>query len=59
MEDAAHSPLMRSPSVDDEADIELNSSNQDLEESDLQDPTILLWLLVFSAGISGLLFGYE
>jgi SP family myo-inositol transporter-like MFS transporter 13 len=59
MADSAHEPLMR-PSPDDE-----NHESQDVDLSDvsllleknLVNPGIFVWLLTFSAGISGLLFG--
>ncbi|CZT13881.1 related to myo-inositol transporter [Rhynchosporium agropyri] len=61
MADSAEEPLMR-PSPSDE--------NEDIDQVDLSDvsllleknlrhPGIFVWLLTFSAGISGLLFGYD
>jgi SP family myo-inositol transporter-like MFS transporter 13 len=60
MADAAEEPLMgheadynedRNPNADDLVDVSL------LLEKNLQRPGIFVWLLTFSAGISGLLFG--
>lgn len=59
-ENAADSPLLCATTEDDEGnDIELQYLNDDTTERDLKRPSLLLWVLVFSAGISGLLFGYE
>jgi SP family myo-inositol transporter-like MFS transporter 13 len=59
MADAADQPLMGQQSGDDarsseEADLPNVSL---LPEKDLGQPGIYVWLLTFSAGISGLLFG--
>ncbi|RDW62690.1 general substrate transporter-8 [Coleophoma crateriformis] len=59
MADAADEPLMRH-SVDDEAtqDVDLSDVSLLLEKN-LKHPGIYVWLLTFSAGISGLIFGYD
>ena len=59
MADSAEEPLMRHEAgvvelVDDDRDI--NDVSQLLEKN-LRSPSIFVWLLTFSAGISGLLFG--
>lgn len=56
---AADLPLLCPTSQDEENDIELQHLSEDTTERDLKKPSLLLWVLVFSAGISGLLFGYE
>ncbi|KAI9794796.1 MAG: Bud site selection protein 6 [Peltula sp. TS41687] len=59
-EAAADSPLICATSRDDdEDDIELQTLSEHATEQDLKRPSLLLWVLVFSAGISGLLFGYD
>jgi len=54
---SAEAPLMQreSLSVLDRSGTE----NDDLREQDLTSPSWFIWALTFSAGISGLLFGYE
>lgn len=48
---SASAPLMRPDSIEPET--------PELREQDLTSPTLFIWALTFSAGISGLLFGYE
>ncbi|KAK0109017.1 hypothetical protein ONS96_002851 [Cadophora gregata f. sp. sojae] len=61
MADSAEEPLMRNAS----AEIAEESPDMDrddvslLLEKNLKKPGIFVWLLTFSAGISGLLFGYD
>ena len=52
---SAEAPLMRQDSVDVQNDDDIG----DLREQDLTSPSWFIWALTFSAGISGLLFGYE
>lgn len=54
---SAEAPLMlrESLSVHDRT----GTGNGDLREQDLTSPSWFIWALTFSAGISGLLFGYE
>lgn len=56
---SAEQPLMRGVEAEDETTTnELVESDVDLLlEKNLQSPTLFVWLLTFSAGISGLLFG--
>jgi SP family myo-inositol transporter-like MFS transporter 13 len=56
MADSAHEPLMRPLSPDEHPDEDLNDVSLLLEKN-LVNPGIFVWLLTFSAGISGLLFG--
>jgi hypothetical protein len=57
MADTAVEPLMGRPQNDDEAeDVELSDVSLLLEKN-LKNPGVFVWLLTFSAGISGLLFG--
>ncbi|KAH8599309.1 MFS sugar transporter-like protein [Bisporella sp. PMI_857] len=57
MADSAEEPLMRNENVDDQNDDLTDVSL--LLEKNLRQPGIFVWLLTFSAGISGLLFGYD
>ncbi|MCJ1361693.1 hypothetical protein MMC16_000793 [Acarospora aff. strigata] len=52
---SAEAPLMRQDSVDVQNDDDIG----DLREQDLTSPSWFIWALTFSAGISGLLFGYD
>jgi hypothetical protein len=53
----AEEPLMRDePSRDEAQDVDLSDVDLLLEKN-LHHPGIFVWLLTFSAGISGLLFG--
>ncbi|KAG0652795.1 Myo-inositol transporter 2 [Hyphodiscus hymeniophilus] len=55
----AEEPLMRRESNDDEGhDVDLSDVSLLLEKN-LRHPGIFVWLLTFSAGVSGLLFGYD
>lgn len=59
MADSAEEPLMRRVSAEEEQghpDVDLNDVSLLLEKN-LRNPGIFVWLLTFSAGISGLLFG--
>lgn len=57
MDDTADQPLMRRSSQD-EAQDEIDLSDVSLLlEKNLRNPGLFVWLLTFSAGISGLLFG--
>lgn len=59
MADAAQEPLMRHESGDEDhdgQDVDLSDVSLLLEKN-LVNPGIFVWLLTFSAGISGLLFG--
>ncbi|KAG4440699.1 hypothetical protein IFR05_003845 [Cadophora sp. M221] len=61
MADSAEEPLMRHASADeteDNLDVDLSDVSLLLEKN-LRNPGIFVWLLTFSAGISGLLFGYD
>ncbi|KAH9213428.1 general substrate transporter [Leptodontidium sp. 2 PMI_412] len=61
MADSAEEPLMRHASADeteDNPDVDLSDVSLLLEKN-LRNPGIFVWLLTFSAGISGLLFGYD
>ena len=42
-----------------EEDSALRDDDWENQEASLTRPTIFLWLLTFTAGVSGLLFGYE
>ena len=61
MADTAEEPLMRhepGDDDDDDASHEVDLSDVSLLlEKNLRNPGIFVWLLTFSAGISGLLFG--
>jgi SP family myo-inositol transporter-like MFS transporter 13 len=59
MADTAEEPLMRHESAnDDEASQDVDLSDVSLLlEKNLRHPGFFVWLLTFSAGISGLLFG--
>ncbi|KAL3425814.1 myo-inositol transporter 1 [Phlyctema vagabunda] len=59
MADSAEEPLMR-PSIEDEPvhDVDLSDVSLLLEKN-LRHPGVYVWLLTVSAGISGLLFGYD
>jgi len=60
MADSAEEPLMRLEAGE---EIERANPNGDINdvsqllEKNLRNPSIFVWLLTFSAGISGLLFG--
>jgi SP family myo-inositol transporter-like MFS transporter 13 len=62
MTDQAHEPLIESGGEEQE-DLDEQYPNHDMHdelrllEDDLRHPGLLVWLLTFSAGISGLLFG--
>lgn len=61
MADSAEEPLMRHESGNDDEpsnDVDLTDVSLMLEKN-LKHPGIFVWLLTFSAGISGLLFGCE
>jgi len=51
-------PLMRQEPTE-AHDGTRTTENSDLREQDLTTPSLFIWALTFSAGISGLLFGYE
>ena len=54
---SAEQPLMRREDDDDEhEDVDLSDVDLLLEKN-LRNPGLFVWLLTFSAGISGLLFG--
>lgn len=55
MADTANEPLM-GHSADNDEDPALNDVSLLLEKN-LKNPGVFVWLLTFSAGISGLLFG--
>jgi MFS transporter, SP family, solute carrier family 2 (myo-inositol transporter), member 13 len=59
MADSADEPLMRhEPDTDDDPAIDVDLSDVSLLlEKNLRHPGLFVWLLTFSAGISGLLFG--
>jgi len=59
MADSADEPLMRhEPETDDDPAVDVDLSNVSLLlEKNLRHPGLFVWLLTFSAGISGLLFG--
>lgn len=52
----ADEPLMRHEPSNDEEDVDLSDVSLLLEKN-LRHPGVFVWLLTFSAGISGLLFG--
>ena len=54
-DDAADAPLIGQTLNHDEHDEESSDST----ESALRRPSLFIWTLTFTAGISGLLFGYE
>ncbi len=56
MADPADEPLMRHETEDAAVDVDLNDVSLLLEKN-LRHPGLFVWLLTFSAGISGLLFG--
>jgi hypothetical protein len=59
-EDAAEEPLMRGDNQDaDDGEHRLDepSTAMPRRESELHSPGVWMWMLAFSAGISGLLFG--
>ncbi|TVY19520.1 Myo-inositol transporter 1 [Lachnellula arida] len=58
MADTAEEPLMGHSTDNYEEDVDLTSVSLLLEKN-LKNPGIFVWLLTFSAGISGLLFGYD
>ena len=53
---SAEQPLMRRDEEGEEEDIDLSDVDLLLEKN-LRNPGLFVWLLTFSAGISGLLFG--
>ncbi|PBP20439.1 hypothetical protein BUE80_DR008821 [Diplocarpon rosae] len=55
MADSAEEPLIRHESAN---DVDLSDVSLRLEKN-LRNPGIFVWLLTFSAGLSGLLFGYD
>jgi SP family myo-inositol transporter-like MFS transporter 13 len=58
MADTANEPLIRHSLGDEEEENDVNPNDVSvLLEKNLQHPGIFVWLLTFSAGISGLLFG--
>jgi SP family myo-inositol transporter-like MFS transporter 13 len=59
MADSADEPLMRhEPENDDDPAVAVDLSDVSLLlEENLRRPGLFVWLLTFSAGISGLLFG--
>ncbi|EPE29508.1 MFS general substrate transporter [Glarea lozoyensis ATCC 20868] len=62
MADTAEEPLMGQSSHEDDLDAtdEVDLSDVSLLlEKNLRHPGVFVWLLTFSAGISGLLFGYD
>lgn len=54
---SAEAPLMRGESLS--VHDRTRTEDGDLREQDLTSPSWFIWALTFSAGISGLLFGYE
>ncbi|TVY47093.1 Myo-inositol transporter [Lachnellula occidentalis] len=58
MADTAEEPLMGHSIDNYDEDVDLSSVSLLLEKN-LKNPGIFVWLLTFSAGISGLLFGYD
>lgn len=52
----AEQPLMRREGEEEEEDVDLSDVDLLLEKN-LRNPGLFVWLLTFSAGISGLLFG--
>lgn len=52
---SAEVPLMRQDSFE----AQHPDGNREFREEDLTSPSRFIWALTFSAGISGLLFGYE
>ena len=59
MADSVEEPLMRHEVGEVEhtnADLDIDDASQLLEKN-LRKPSLFVWLLTFSAGISGLLFG--
>ncbi|KAG9246772.1 general substrate transporter [Calycina marina] len=56
MAESVEAPLM--PREADDEYLDSHNVSQQLEKN-LQKPSIFLWLLTFSAGVSGLLFGYD
>jgi MFS transporter, SP family, solute carrier family 2 (myo-inositol transporter), member 13 len=59
MADSANEPLMRHErETDDDPVVDVDLSDVSLLlEKNLRHPGLFVWLLTFSAGISGLLFG--
>jgi SP family myo-inositol transporter-like MFS transporter 13 len=59
MADSADEPLMRHErETDDDPTVDVDLSDVSLLlEKNLRHPGLFVWLLTFSAGISGLLFG--
>lgn len=53
---SAEAPLMRPASAEGEHG---GDGMHGVQERDLTSPSRFIWALTFSAGISGLLFGYE
>ncbi|KAI9835537.1 MAG: hypothetical protein M1819_001988 [Sarea resinae] len=63
MGDAAYASLIRNVS-DQERELDEHGDDEDdrlpeLHEQDLPSPGLFIWILTLSAGISGLLFGYD
>ncbi|KAI9811607.1 MAG: hypothetical protein M1827_005356 [Pycnora praestabilis] len=58
-EDAVIAPLIPQFSLDGSDDFEDAREAPDLQEKNLIRPGFFIWLLTISAGISGLLFGYD
>lgn len=60
---SAHEPLINDDArlpLSDESDAESElGGDDDLDETKLVSPGKFIWALTFSAGVSGLLFGYE
>ncbi|CAG8983427.1 hypothetical protein HYALB_00000596 [Hymenoscyphus albidus] len=60
MAGTAQQPLMGAEVSDEEDEVEVELGDVSLLlEKNLKHPGIFVWLLTFSAGISGLLFGYD
>jgi hypothetical protein len=55
-DEAANAPLIHH---DDENDVPSHRETIHLQEGDPTSPSAFVWALTFTAGISGLLFGYE
>lgn len=58
MASSVEQPLMQREDDDEDNISEINLDNVDgLLEKNLKSPGLFVWLLTFSAGVSGLLFG--
>jgi len=55
-DEAANAPLIHH---DDENEAPSHHERSHLQEQELTSPSAFIWALTFTAGISGLLFGYE